>query len=275
MINLAVLAIHCELKMKIKYKDTDLCSKKSFGQNFLTDRNISKKIVRSADLSEKDHVLEIGPGFGALTRHITEITDQFTAVELDSDLAAFIRENFPTCNLIQDDILKVDLGHIASEPLKILGNIPYNITSPILFHLIDHYSSLHSAVLMMQDEVARRITAQPGTKAYGILSVQLQTFACVEYLFKVKKSVFMPRPDVDSAVIKLTFPEKLAVTDTALFQKLVRTAFSKRRKTLANNLKGVFECSGLDESFLKKRAEELSVQDFQKLANGFAEKTNR
>ncbi len=259
--------------MKIKYKDTDLCSKKSFGQNFLLNQNISKKIVDSAEITPHDHVLEIGPGFGALTRLILEKTTHLTAVELDPELAGFVRKELPGCSLIEQDFLKVDLATITTSPLKVLGNIPYNITSPILFHLIAHQSSLHSAILMMQDEVAERIAAKPRTKAYGILSVQLQTFATVEYLFKVKKGVFMPRPDVDSAVIKLTFPEKLSVADTELFQKLVRTAFSKRRKTLANNLKGVFDCGDLPEALGKKRAEELSPEEFQKLANGFAGET--
>jgi len=256
--------------MKIKYKDTDLCSKKSFGQNFLIDRNISKKIVDSAHLSSEDYALEIGPGFGALTQIILEQTSHLTVVELDPDLAKFITENLPECTLIKGDILKVDLSHITQAPLKILGNIPYNITSPILFHLIEHQNALHSAVLMMQDEVAERIAAKPRTKSYGILSVQLQTFAKVEYLFKVKKNVFMPRPDVDSAVVKLTFPDTLPIRDKDLFQKLVRTAFSKRRKTLLNNLKGIFNCSNLPDQLLKKRAEELSVEEFQDLANGFS-----
>ncbi len=252
---------------KIHYKGRSVAAKKSLGQNFLVDENIVRKIIAFAQLKEDDHILEIGPGFGALTKELVKILPTFTAVELDSTLAAFIRAEFPQVHLIEKDILQVSLSEVAGEKkIKVLGNIPYAITTPILFKLLDERASVHSAVLMMQDEVARRLLAKPGSKEYGILAVQLQAFAEVEYGFKVKREVFKPRPEVDSAVVRLTMRLHTGIAHETVFKTLVRTAFRMRRKTLENNLKGTFELRGVRLN-LKQRAEELSVQDFIELAN--------
>ncbi|NTV46763.1 MAG: 16S rRNA (adenine(1518)-N(6)/adenine(1519)-N(6))-dimethyltransferase RsmA [Chlorobiales bacterium] len=252
--------------MRVKYKDTEVATKKSFGQNFLLDANIPRKMVRQAELETDDHVLEIGPGFGALTRAISEIVPSFTAVELDKDLAAFIRREFPQVQLIEGDFLKTDLlGLGKDKQLKVLGNIPYAITTPILFKLLDERAFITSAVLMMQEEVARRLTAHPKTKEYGILAVQLQAFCQIEYLFRISKAVFKPRPDVDSAVIKLVFKQNCGIEDAAYFRALVRRAFQMRRKTLSNNLKADYKLENIAFDFTR-RAEELTVEEFVELA---------
>jgi len=249
--------------VKIKYKDTAVSSKKSFGQNFLVDPNISRKIVHSAKIAEDDNVIEIGPGFGSLTKVISEVMPRFTCVELDHKLADFISREFPNVNLISNDVLKVDLAKLAEKkPLTVLGNIPYAITSPILFKLIENRAHIDRAVLMMQDEVARRLTAEPKTKQYGILAVQLQAFGQPEYLFKVPKTVFKPRPEVESAVVRIDFSKPVQIEHPAEFQTFVRTAFRMRRKTLANNLKGKYDTSTLTSEVLKKRAEAFSVTEF-------------
>ncbi|RFM22814.1 MAG: 16S rRNA (adenine(1518)-N(6)/adenine(1519)-N(6))-dimethyltransferase RsmA [Candidatus Thermochlorobacter aerophilum] len=249
------------------YKGRSIVAKKRLGQNFLVDENIVRKIIAFAQLKKDDHILEIGPGFGALTKELVKILPTFTAVELDRTLAAFIRAEFPQVHLIEKDILQVPLSEIAGEKkVKVLGNIPYAITTPILFKLLDERAAVHSAILMMQDEVARRLLAKPSTKEYGVLAVQLQAFAEVEYGFKVKREVFKPRPEVDSAVVRLTMRPHTGIMRETVFKTLVRTAFRMRRKTLENNLKDIFELSGVTLN-LKQRAEELSVQDFIELAN--------
>ncbi len=256
--------------MKVKYKSTEVVPKKSFGQNFLTDDNILRKIIDAARLSPDDTVLEIGPGFGALTKHIVRILPHFTAVELDKNLAQFIRSEFPTVNLIEGDILELSFATLASgKKLKVLGNIPYAITSPILFKLLDERAHLCEAILLVQEEVARRLSASPRTKEYGILAVQLQAFAKVEYCFKVGKHVFKPQPKVNSAVIRLSFQPEFSQVPAELetaFRFLVRRAFAMRRKTLENNLKRYYDLSGIPFDF-KRRAEELSVSEFIALAS--------
>jgi len=252
---------------KIHYKGRSVTARKSLGQNFLVDENIVRKIVAFAQLKEDDHVLEIGPGFGSLTKVLAKVLPTFTAVELDKTLASFIRAEFPQVRLIENDVLQVSLSEVAGERrIKVLGNIPYAITTPILFKLLDERHAVHSAVLMMQDEVAKRLSAKPGTKEYGILTVQLQAFAEVEYGFKVKREVFRPRPEVDSAVVRLTMRPYTGMAHETVFKTLVRTAFRMRRKTLENNLKDTFELSRVSIN-LKQRAEDLSVQDFIELAN--------
>ncbi len=255
--------------MKVKYKSTEVVPKKSFGQNFLTDDNILRKIIDAARLSPDDTVLEIGPGFGALTKHIVRSVPHFTAVELDKDLAQFIRTEFPTVNLIEGDVLALSFATLANgKKLKVLGNIPYAITSPILFKLLDERAHLCEAILLVQDEVARRLSAPPHTKEYGILAVQLQAFAKVEYCFKVGKHVFKPQPNVNSAVVRLSFQNTSQVPADLehSFRMLVRRAFAMRRKTLENNLKRYYDLSGIPFDF-KRRAEELSVSDFIALAS--------
>ncbi len=259
--------------MKVSYKHTEVQPKKRLGQNFLLDANIVEKIADAAALSEGDTVVEIGPGFGALTRAISKRLSSFTAVELDKALAAFIRAEFPTISLIEQDFLTVSLTLLAQKnKLKVLGNIPYAITSPILFKLIDERDAVDSAVLMVQDEVAKRLSAAPRTKEYGILAVQLQAVAKVEYLFRVSKHVFKPKPEVDSAVVRLMFHSGDLGFDVARFRTVVRTAFQMRRKTLENNLKGRFHIDYSVFNF-KRRAEELSVAEFVQLSSLLAPKS--
>lgn len=245
---------------KVEYKHTLIAPKKKLGQNFLTDRNIPRKIVRESGIGKGDRVLEIGPGFGALSIAILEVLPSFTAIEKDHDLADFIRKEHPGINLIEGDFLKVPLEPIAGDGrIAVLGNIPYSITSPILFRLLEHRHLISSATLMMQHEVALRLAAKPGTKEYGILAVQMQAFCEVEYLFKVGRSVFKPRPEVDSAVIRMIPRTEDPVRDSEGFRTFVRRAFAQRRKTLHNNLKKAYELSAVPDQTLALRAEALTV----------------
>ncbi|TNJ36122.1 16S rRNA (adenine(1518)-N(6)/adenine(1519)-N(6))-dimethyltransferase RsmA [Prosthecochloris vibrioformis] len=251
---------------RVEYKQTEIAVKKNLGQNFLTDRNITRKIVRMSGIGPRDRILEIGPGFGALTREIAEICPEFTVIEKDAALASFIREEFPVLHVIEGDFLEADLTSLAQgEKLHVLGNIPYYITTPILFRLLDNRHHIASETLMMQHEVAERLTAEPGTKEYGILAVQLQSFCRVEYLFKVGKKVFRPKPEVDSAVVRIAPRETSPVIDEEGFRKFIRTAFQQRRKTLSNNLKKTFDLSLVTSFDLQRRAESLTPEEFSQL----------
>jgi 16S rRNA (adenine1518-N6/adenine1519-N6)-dimethyltransferase len=251
---------------RVEYKHTEIAAKKNLGQNFLLDRNITKKIAAASGAGEKDNILEIGPGFGALTREIAERSPAFTVVEKDPALAAFIRNEYPQLRVIEADFLRTDLSQLAEEkPLNVLGNIPYSITSPILFKLLDNRRYIVSATLMMQQEVAERIVAGPGTKEYGILAVQLQAFCDITYLFKVGRKVFRPRPKVDSAVIRIEPKAEDPITDADGFRRFVRIAFHQRRKTLLNNLRGTYDTVNVEPGILQLRAEALPVAELLKL----------
>ncbi|NTU68989.1 MAG: 16S rRNA (adenine(1518)-N(6)/adenine(1519)-N(6))-dimethyltransferase RsmA [Chlorobiaceae bacterium] len=253
---------------KVEYKHTHIAAKKKLGQNFLTDRNIPRKIVRESGIAPGDRVLEIGPGFGALSTAILETVPSFTAIEKDRELAGFIRREHPEIELIEGDFLKVPLEPIAGNGrIAVLGNIPYSITSPILFRLLDNRRLVSSATLMMQHEVALRLAAEPGTKEYGILAVQMQAFCEVKYLFKVGRAVFKPRPEVDSAVIRMVPKPGEPVADSEGFRSFVRCAFHQRRKTLLNNLKEAYDTSEVPDATLKLRAEALSVSELIALFN--------
>jgi len=248
---------------KVEYKHTEIAVKKQLGQNFLTDRNITRKIVRLSGAEPEEHILEIGPGFGALTKEIIEICPSFTVVEKDPKLAAFIRTEYPQLNVIEADFLKIDLEAVAGgRKLRILGNIPYSITSPILFRLLENRHCFMHATLMMQHEVAMRIVAVPSTKEYGILAVQLQAFFEVSYGFRVGRKVFKPQPGVDSAVITITPKEQVPLSDPEGFSHFVRCAFHQRRKTLLNNLKESYNLDAVPAEVLKLRAEALTIEEF-------------
>ncbi|NTW56307.1 MAG: 16S rRNA (adenine(1518)-N(6)/adenine(1519)-N(6))-dimethyltransferase RsmA [Chlorobiaceae bacterium] len=256
---------------KVEYKHTEIAAKKKLGQNFLLDRNITKKIAAVSGAAEGDNVLEIGPGFGALTREIAERCPVFTVVEKDPALAGFIRSEYPQVRVIEGDFLQVDLEPLAAgKQLTVLGNIPYSITSPILFRLLDFRRLVGSATLMMQHEVAERIVARPGTKEYGILAVQLQAFCDIAYLFKVGRKVFRPQPRVDSAVIRIVPKKEDPVRNADGFRRFIRTAFHQRRKTLLNNLRETYDTANVEPGILQLRAEALSVKDlidlFKKLS---------
>ncbi len=248
---------------------------KKFSQNFLTNPFYQRKIIDSLHIVPTDIVLEIGPGKGALTQHIIDARPRrIIAVEIDERWVNFLNEKFgDSIEIIQQDILKIDLNSLINKTqrIKVVGNLPYHITSPILFHLIDSFHLIERAVLMMQKEVAQRLSAKPNSKDYGILSVITQAYAQVEYLFEIKRGNFFPVPNVDSAVVALNFYKEISdLADPILFRKIVRGTFNFRRKTLKNSLSRIFDkafVNSLDETTLAKRPEQLTVDEFKQLTN--------
>jgi len=252
--------------------------KKRFGQNFLRDENILNKIVKEINPQPDDQIIEIGPGYGALTKKLLSATENLIAVEIDHQLAKELRDRFPDSKILNEDFLETDLSKLTSqkERLRIVGNIPYNITSPILFKLIENNEIIKDAVFMVQLEVAKRMTATRGTKDYGILAVVLRYFSETRLCFKISPNVFYPKPKVYSALIHIIFrtidqPEK----EQRLFIEIVKAAFGNRRKTLKNSLSNSifheidFSNSNID---LSLRAENLDVEDFvslTKFANNY------
>ena len=245
--------------------------RKSLGQHFLRDENIVRKIVGSLQPDPSDTVVEIGPGTGALTGHLFQGYPQFMAVEVDERAVSLLKEQYVGLDIRHQDVLKVDWSEVSREKesrLSIIGNLPYNITSQILFGLLDHHAYINRAVVMMQREVAERLVATPRTKAYGILSVLLQRKAEVNILFRVSRNVFYPKPDVESAVVSFQFGnKKLAAIDETVYRKVVKQAFNQRRKTLRNSLKQWREHVGrpLPEAYAGLRAEALSYRDYEDL----------
>jgi 16S rRNA (adenine1518-N6/adenine1519-N6)-dimethyltransferase len=248
--------------------------KKRLGQNFLRDENILRKIVESLDLNTEDIVIEIGCGNGALTKHLAHKPIKLIGIEVDERAIELLKDSVgEKMTLIHANVLDVQLHEISEKQhgqLRIVGNIPYYLTSEILFWLFEARPVLRDATLMMQLEVARRLVAPSGRKDYGILSVFTKFYADCEMLFKVSRNCFFPRPDVDSAVVQLKFKEQLPHCDEKLFRSVVRSTFGKRRKTLRNGLKSMgYDDKVLDsiKFELTKRPEELSVENFVLLAN--------
>jgi len=244
-------------------------AKKHLGQHFLTDKNIAKNIADSFIGEIDGYVLEIGPGMGVLTEHLLKkYTDKLYVVEIDRDSVAYLKDNYfdLTKNIIEGDFLKLDLQKYFTENIYIIGNFPYNISSQILFKAIENRDKVPQLVGMFQKEVAERIASNPGTKAYGILSVLLQTFYTVDYLFTVHEHVFSPPPKVKSAVIRIkrNNRDKLSC-DEKLFFKIVKTSFNQRRKTLSNSLKPILLNLKSQDDIFKKRPEQLSVEQFIEL----------
>jgi len=246
---------------------------KRFGQNYLTDNNILSKIISEISPHDNDLILEIGPGTGALTSKLVESKAQIAAVEIDKRVKENLSERFPSVKFYNEDILKTNLRNIYNQigkKLRIAGNIPYNLTSPIIFKLLDNNEIIRDAVFMVQYEVARRITASPGNKDYGILSVLLQYFSKVKFCFKVSPNVFYPKPKVFSAVIHL-YMKELTISNELkkTLINIVKASFGKRRKTLKNSLRDSifkdidFSSSGVNMAL---RAEQLGLNDFEKLA---------
>jgi len=242
-------------------------AKKHLGQHFLKDESIAARIAESLSPSAKQ-VLEVGPGTGVLTKYLLKQNfEKFVAVEIDRESAAFLRANYPQLGegLIEADLLKMDFASLFTGQFSVIGNFPYNISSQILFRVLENHDQVNEAVGMFQKEVAVRIAAPPGKKDYGILSVLLQAWYDIEYLFTVEPTVFIPPPKVQSAVIRL---QRNSTTDLGCSEKLllqvVKTAFNQRRKTLHNALKplGIY-----DGEFAGKRAEQLSVEQFVRLTN--------
>lgn len=263
-------------------KYTKYKPKKRFGQNFLVDDNLAKKIVRSLEIDENDIVVEIGPGQGALTKHLGVEAKKFIAVEIDRNAVEKLTGegyNIVSKSFLDFDFEKDIPAREAAEKIKVIGNIPYNITSDILFKLLDSKVKIDSCVLMVQKEVAERLVANISTKQYGILAVQFQGLAEVKLLFHVPPTAFFPKPDVNSSVIRIKFGnEKYKVEDINVFKEFVRSAFSKRRKTLKNSLKDYFEKYKLDikdfDLDFVRRAETLTVGEFVEWSNFVKRKTS-
>jgi len=245
--------------------------KKSLGQHFLKDENISKKIVSALRqrLAETDvqQLLEVGPGAGALTKYLLQIANiDFKAVELDADKVAYLEKNFPSIKdkIIHKDFLDIDAPFENS--FIVVGNFPYNISTQIVFKVLEWKKQVPVMIGMFQKEVAQRIASKPGTKVYGILSVLAQAFYRVEYLFDVPQGCFNPPPKVMSGVIQLkALNEKFSMRSEKDFFILVKTAFNQRRKTLRNAVRNLFDETVLKKDIFNKRAEQLSVADFAAL----------
>ena len=267
--------------------------KKSFGQNFLTDTNILQKIVDTAEIDKKVNVIEIGPGIGALTEFLAESAAEVMAFEIDDRLVPILADtlrDFDNVTVVNQDILKVDLAQYIAEfknpdlPIKVVANLPYYITTPILMHLIESGIPFSEFVVMMQREVADRISAQPNTKAYGSLSIAVQYYMTAKVAFIVPRTVFVPAPNVDSAILKMVRRDQPAVEvqDEKFFFKVSKVSFVHRRKTLWNNLTSHFGKSeetkakltaALEQAELSPsvRGEALTLADFARLADALKE----
>lgn len=238
------------------------------GQHFLKDRNIAGKIVNSLSLVQSGNVLEIGPGKGILTQFLSELQGiSLKVVELDRESVEYLKTAYhDKLDIIHDDFLKIDLKNIFKSKFSIIGNFPYNISSQIFFKILGCRDDVPEIVGMIQKEVAERIASPPGSKKYGIMSVLLQAFYNIEYLFTVDADVFEPPPKVQSGVVRLTRNNvKKLDCDEQLFIRLVKTSFNQRRKMLRNSIKTMIPVQLTDHPILTKRPEQLSVNDFVRL----------
>lgn len=256
---------------------------KSLGQNFLIDGNIVRKIVEEAGVDKDTNVLEIGPGIGTLTEELAINAKNVVAVELDKKLLPILDEtldSYDNVEIIHGDILEVDIDKIIEEkleggPIKIVANLPYYVTTPIIGRLLEDELNIESISVMVQKEVAERMIAPPGSKTYGSLSVFVGFYTDAEIIVKVPNTVFMPKPKIDSAVIRLNIKKELPDIDREKFFKVVKAAFSKRRKTILNSLSSYgFDIEkdiirkALEDSGIKvsERAENISIKEFMKLS---------
>ena len=256
---------------------------KSLGQNFLIDGNIVRKIVSEGNITAEDYVIEIGPGMGTLTEELALRAKKVVAIEIDNTLLPILDETLGKYNnveIVHGDVLKIDIGKLIEEkldggPVKVVANLPYYVTTPIIAKLIEDNLNLESIIVMVQKEVAERMEASPGGKEYGSLSVFVNFYSKPEIVVKVPKTVFMPQPKIDSAVIKLTIKKELPDVDKVQFFKVVKAAFSKRRKTIINSLSTYgfnIEKETIREALenvnisAETRAENLSVEDFIKIS---------
>lgn len=268
-----------EIKEKYGFKFS-----KSLGQNFLTDKNIIDKIIEGMDIHEDDTVLEIGPGIGVITYEAAQQAKKVIAVEIDKTLIPILEQTvgyLPNVEIINEDVLKLDVNGALQKAgagnVKIVGNLPYYITTPIIMKLLQEGVKAESITVMMQKEVADRIKANPGTKAYGALSVAVQYYCLAEKVADVPRSVFVPQPNVDSMVLNLKLRKEKAVqvVDEKLFFECIKSGFGQRRKTLLNSLQNVqgvnktligeaLEAAGIEPV---RRAETLSLEEFAQIAN--------
>jgi 16S rRNA (adenine1518-N6/adenine1519-N6)-dimethyltransferase len=249
--------------------------KKNLGQHFLTDLSIAKAIADTVDACPELPVLEVGPGMGVMTQYLVEKPRPLKVVEIDRESVAWLNEHFPKLreNILGEDFLRMDLHTVFDgQPFVLTGNYPYDISSQIFFKMLDNKELIPCCTGMIQREVAQRMAAEPGSKTYGILSVLIQAWYNVEYLFTVNEHVFNPPPKVKSAVIRMTRNEVMDLgCDERLFKRLVKTVFNQRRKMLRVSLKQMLPADSsfftLHSSLLTKRPEQLSIQQFVELTN--------
>lgn len=250
--------------------------KKALGQHFLTDLSIARRIAATLDDYRGLPVIEVGPGMGVLTRFLLEEGHDVKVAEIDTESIAYLRREFPVLDregrILEGDFLQMDLDETepGTGPFCVIGNYPYNISSQIFFHVLDYKDRIVCCSGMLQREVAERLAARPGTKARGILSVLLQAWYDVEYLFTVSENVFNPPPKVKSGVIKMTRNDVTALEcDEKLFRTVVKTSFGQRRKTLRNSIRGLIPAGAPmpDSDLMALRPEQLSVGDFIELTN--------
>lgn len=268
-------------------KKYEFAFQKKFGQNFLIDTHVVEKIIRSAKLTKEDCVLEIGPGIGTMTQYLAEAAREVIAVEIDKKLIPILSEtlqSYDNVTVINEDILKVDIPELADRynqgrPIKVVANLPYYITTPIIMGLFESHVPVESITVMVQKEVADRMQVGPGTKDYGALSLAVQYYAKPEIVANVPPNCFIPRPNVGSAVIRLTRHKAcpVEVKDEALMFKLIRASFNQRRKTLVNSIGNAPEL-GFSKDFMKEaldaegisqtvRGEALTLEQFAALSN--------
>ena len=257
----------------------DVNPKKFLGQHFLIDDNISKKIVDNINFKKFKKVIEIGPGKGALTKHLLHIKDILTLIEVDNESVVFLKNEFinEKLDIIENDFLKFDIqsAYPSEENILIIGNFPYNISSQILFKSIDNYKSVKAIIGMFQKEVAERIISKNNSKQYGILSVKTQLFYDAKILFDVSPNVFFPKPKVNSAVISLTRKENINIDcDLELLDRIIKLSFQHRRKKIRNSLKKLdIEENILEDSIFESRPEQLTIEEFVKLTRKISSET--
>jgi dimethyladenosine transferase len=274
-------------KMMEIIKKYDFVFQKKFGQNFLIDSNILKNIIGYADVTKDDFVIEIGPGIGSMTQYLAEAAREVVAVEIDKNLIPILSETlseYSNVSVINSDILKLDINKLVKEknkgnPIKIVANLPYYITTPIIMGLFESHVPIESITVMVQKEVADRMQVGPGTKDYGALSLAVQYYAKPEIVMLVPPACFIPRPNVASAVIRLTKhnKSKVVVKDEVIMFKIIRAAFNQRRKTLVNALKNSPELNFSKEEILEAlvklshletiRGEALTLEQFAELTD--------
>jgi 16S rRNA (adenine1518-N6/adenine1519-N6)-dimethyltransferase len=254
-------------------------AKKHLGQHFLNDETIASNIVKA--LLEKDAetcIVEVGPGTGVLTQFMIETQKKFLAMDIDQESVDYLKGKYPyqEKKILLADFLEIDLKTTVGEKFNVIGNFPYNISSQIMFKVLEERNHVDYVVGMFQKEVAERLAEGPGTKTYGILSVLLQAYFSIEYLFTVNENVFTPPPRVKSAVIRLTRNTVQSLNcDEVLFKSIVKTCFNQRRKTIRNSIRSLFHIPGLQHPLLEKRPEQLSVAQFVELTKMVQDEKDR
>ncbi|MEK9619742.1 MAG: 16S rRNA (adenine(1518)-N(6)/adenine(1519)-N(6))-dimethyltransferase RsmA [Flavobacteriales bacterium] len=253
----------------------DVKPKKHLGQHFLIDEKISERISNAISKSKKINLLEIGPGTGALTKFLLHENIDLISYELDIESITYLKNTFPTLIVYNKDVLKTDWSKIFKGNYSVTGNFPYNISSQILFKIYENRTKIDEMVGMFQKEVAERVCSGPGTKKYGILSVLIQAYYDVEYLFTVNEEVFNPPPKVKSGVIKITRNNIIKLDcDEKLFFRVVKAIFNQRRKMARNSLKSLLGDKKIDHILLTKRPEELSIENFTEITKMIESKIN-